>query len=82
MVSCQDCWRSSGHTFECGQTVFSFSHIEGITMGAGEKEYEVAAAGVSGMGVDRIGKVGDRANEGQAAGVYGAGFTAGSLTRK
>ena len=27
--------------------------------------------------VDRIGEVGDRASEGQAAGVYGAGFTAG-----
>ena len=31
------------------------------------------------MGVDRIGEVGDRACEGQAAGVYRAGFTAGSL---
>ena len=29
------------------------------------------------QGVDRIGEVGDRASEGQAAGVYGAGFTAG-----
>ena len=27
------------------------------------------------MGVDRIGEVGDRASEEQAAGVYGAGFT-------
>ena len=51
-------------------------------MGAGEKEYEVAAAGVSGMGVDRIGKVGDQASEGQAAGVYGTGFTAWPLARK
>ena len=27
--------------------------------------------------VDMIGEVGDRASEGQAAGVYGASFTAG-----
>ena len=27
--------------------------------------------------VDRIGEVGDRASEGQAAGLYGTGFTAG-----
>ena len=33
------------------------------------------------MGVNRMGEVGDRAIEGQAAGVYGAGFTAGSLAR-
>ena len=31
------------------------------------------------MGVDRIGEVGNRASEGQDAGVYGAGFTAGFL---
>ena len=35
----------------------------------------------SGMGVDGIGE-GDRASERQAAGVYGAGFTAGSLAGK
>ena len=29
------------------------------------------------QGVHRIGEVGDRASEGQAAGVYGTGFTAG-----
>ena len=29
------------------------------------------------QGVDRMGEVGDRASEGQAAGVYGTGFTAG-----
>ena len=34
------------------------------------------------MGVDRIEKIGDGAREGRAAGVYGAGFTAGSLARK
>ena len=32
--------------------------------------------------VDGIGEVGDRASEGQAAGMYGAGFTVGSLARK
>ena len=34
------------------------------------------------MGVDKIGEVGNRASEGEAAGVYGAGFTAGSVARK
>jgi hypothetical protein len=34
-----------------GQTVFSFSHIEGISLGAGEKVDEIAG-GASGMGVD------------------------------
>ena len=34
------------------------------------------------MGVDGIGEVGDRASEGPASGVYGAGFIAGSLTGK
>ena len=33
------------------------------------------------MAVDRIGEVGDRASEGQAAGVYGAGFTEESLAK-
>ena len=37
-----------------GQTVFSHSHIERITMGAGEDVDEVAG-GASVMGVDRIG---------------------------
>ena len=32
--------------------------------------------------VDGIGEVGDRASEGHDAGVYGAGFTAGSLAGK
>ena len=40
------------------------------------------AGGTSGMDVYRIGEVGDRANKGQAAGVYGVGFTAGSLAGK
>ena len=34
------------------------------------------------MDVDGIGEVGDRASEGQAAGGYGAGFTAGSMAGK
>ena len=61
-----------------GQTIYSLAHIEGITLGAGEEVDEVAG-GAGGMGVDRIGEVDDWASEGQAAGVYGAGFTAGSL---
>ena len=63
------------------QTVFSPTCIEGITLGAGEEVDEVAG-GASGMGLDMIGQVGDWASEGQAARVYGTGFTAGSLARK
>ena len=63
------------------QTVFSLSHIEGITLSAGEEVDEVAG-GASSMGVDRIGEVGNRASEGQVAGMYEAGFTARSLARK
>ena len=59
-----------------GQTVFSLTHIEGITLGAGEEVDEVAG-GAGGMSVDGICEVGDRTSERQAAGVYGAGFTAG-----
>ena len=51
-------------------------HIEGIAVGAGEEVDEVAGGAFS-MSMDRIGEVGDRASEGQAAGVYGTGFTAG-----
>ena len=46
-----------------GQTVFSLTHIEGITLGSGEEVDEVAG-GASGMGVNRIGEIGDRTNEG------------------
>ena len=56
------------------------AHIEGITLSAGE-EVDVAG-GAGGMDVDGIVEVGDRASEGQAAGVYGAGFTAGSMAGK
>ena len=62
-----------------GQTIFSFTHIGGITLCAGEEVDEIA--GGAGMGVNRIGEVGDRVNEGQAAMVYGTGFTVGSLAR-
>ena len=64
-----------------GQIVFSFSHIEGTTQGAGEEVDEVAR-GASSMGVDKIGEVGDRASEEQAVGMYGVGFTVRSLARK
>ena len=64
-----------------GQTVFHLPRIEGITLGTGE-EVDELAGGAGGMGVDRIGEIGDRASEGQAARVYGAGFTAGSLAGK
>ena len=57
------------------------SHIEGITLGAYEEVDEVAG-GASGMDAGRIGEIDDWASEGQAAGVYGAGFTAGSLVGK
>ena len=42
-----------------GQTVFSLSHIEGNTLGGGEK----VDRGLGGMRVDRIGDVGDRTSE-------------------
>ena len=44
---------------------YSF-HIEGITLGAREEVDEVAG-GVGGMCADRIGEIGDRASERQAA---------------
>ena len=52
-----------------------------FTLAAGQKVDEVTG-GPSVMGVDRICEVGDRTNEGQAAGVHGAGFTAGSLEKR
>jgi hypothetical protein len=53
-----------------GQTVFSICHIEGIKLGAGEEVDEVSG-GTSGKSVNRIGEVGDRASEEQAAGGMG-----------
>ena len=64
-----------------GQAILSLARIEGITLGAAE-EVDELAGGASGMGVDGIGEVGDRASEGQATGVYGAGFIVESLARK
>ena len=58
----------------------SFTNIKGITLGAGEDVDEVPG-GTSGKGVDRISKVDIRVSEGQATGVYGTGFTIGSLAR-
>ena len=46
-----------------GQTVFRFTHIEGINLGAGRKVDKVAG-GASGMNLGRIGGVGERASEG------------------
>jgi hypothetical protein len=64
-----------------GQTVFRLTHVERITLSAGEEIDEVAG-GANAMSVDRIGEVGDWASEGQTAGVYEAGFIAGYLARK
>ena len=64
-----------------GHTVFSLLHIEGITLGASKEVDEVAAVATA-ISVDKIGEIGDRASEGQAVGVYGAGFTARSLAEK
>jgi hypothetical protein len=61
-----------------GQTVFGFSHIEGITLGVGKEVDEVV--GASGLGMYRISEVGDWASEGQSGRMYGTGFTTGSLT--
>ena len=39
----------------------------------------MVTGGASGIDVNRISELGDRTSEGQAAGVYGASFTVGSL---
>ena len=57
-----------------GETIFTLIHIEGITLGAGE-EVDKVAGGASGMGVDGIGEIGDRASEGQATGGYRTPYT-------
>jgi hypothetical protein len=64
-----------------GLTVFSFPHIEGITLSASEEVDEVAGE-ATGMGEDRIDVIGDRTSEGQVSGVCGAGFTVGPLGKK
>ena len=53
-----------------GQTISSLANIEGITLGAGEEVDEVAG-GTSGMGVDRIGEVGDRTSKDRLLGCMG-----------
>ena len=64
-----------------GQTVFSLTHIEGITVDADEVVDEVGwSSKWHGCGWDRW--VGDRASEGEVAGKHEAYFTAGSLARK
>ena len=45
-----------------GQTIFSFIHIEGITLGISEKVDEVAG-GAKCISVDRIGEVGGWASK-------------------
>ena len=64
-----------------GQTIFSLSHIEGITLGTSEEVDEVAG-GASCIGTDRTDEFIGRASDGQVAVVYGAHFTMGSLARK
>ena len=51
-----------------GHSIFSFTHMEGVTLGTGEDVYELAG------GTSDVGEVGDRASEGQTAGVYGTGL--------
>ena len=46
-----------------GQTICNFSHMEGITLAAGEEINKVAKR-ASGMGMDGIGEVGDTTSEG------------------
>ena len=44
--------------FSSGQTAFSFSHKEDITLSAGEEVDKIAGRARS-VGVDRIGEIGD-----------------------
>ena len=59
---------------------FSLYHKEGITLGAVEEIDEVAG-GASGMGVDRIGKVDDKASEGEPTGVFYSGVSGRDRSR-
>ena len=61
-----------------GQTIYSFTYLEGVDAG---EEVDEVTGGASGMVVYRIGEVGGRANKGEVAGVYGIDFTADSLAR-
>ena len=57
MVKCCNCWRRNGSINFSEQTIFSFTHIEGITLGACEE----VSGGSSNIGVDRISEDCDRA---------------------
>ena len=57
-------------THSSGQTIFHFTHKEGITLGAGEKVDDITG-GTSDTGMDRIDEVGDKTSKGQAIGIYG-----------
>jgi hypothetical protein len=47
------------------KTIFSFTHIEGIILGADEdKEVDDYAGGASDIGVDRASEVGERSSDG------------------
>ena len=48
------------HSIE--QTIFGFTHIEGIMLVAGKKIYEIDGS-AGGMGLDGIGEIGDKASE-------------------
>jgi hypothetical protein len=62
----QDCWRrNGGHSFS-GQIIFSFTHIEGIMLGASE-EVDEDCFRSKWHDVDRISD-GERIDEGHAAG--------------
>ena len=60
--------KSSGLLEEDRWPFILVDRLEGITLGAG-KEVDEVAGGASGKGLEGIGDVGDRASEGQAAGV-------------
>ena len=63
-----------------GKTNHSFSHIEGISLDAGEEIYEFAGR-AGDMGLGEICELGDRTDERHSVGVYGAGYVAGPLGR-
>ena len=54
-----------------GYTISTFSYLESITQSAGGEIYEVVGSSMS-MGARC--EIGNKASEGQAPGVYGAGF--------
>ena len=56
--------------YSYGYTIFSFSHLEEITLGTNKEVHEVTEV-ARGMTVDMIREVFDWASEGLAAGVYG-----------